>query len=86
LTPGVAGLYQVNFTVPSSGLTDGDASIAFDTDEALNVMSTISVSGFTGRAAQIDSSQRAAMLRSRAAAGPSFGKHTKNFRRALPER
>ncbi len=87
LTPGVAGLYQVNFTVPSSGLTNGDADIAFDTDEALNVMSTISLSGFTGRAAQTGSSPRAAMLRNRAvAAGPTFGKHTKNFRRALPER
>ncbi len=86
LTPGVAGLYQVNFTVPSSGLTNGDASIGFDTDEALNVMSTISVSGFTGRAVGLDSNRRSAMLRSRAAAGPTFGKHTKNFRRALPDR
>ena len=56
-------------------------------DEALNVMATINVSGFTGRAVELDSSRRAAMLRNRtAAAGPTFGKHTKNFRRALPER
>jgi uncharacterized protein (TIGR03437 family) len=86
LSPGLAGLYQVNFTVPSSGLTNGDASIAFDTDEALNVMSTMNVSGFTGRAAQMDTN-RASRLRSyAAAAGVTFGKHVKDFRRALPQR
>jgi len=46
LAPGLAGLYQVNFTVPSSGLANGDVSIAFDTAEALNEMATISLAGF----------------------------------------
>ena len=80
----MAGLYQVNFTIPSSGLTNGDASIGFDTDEALNVMSTISVSGFTGRALGLDFSALRSMSRRRAAANPTFGKHTKNLRRGLP--
>jgi uncharacterized protein (TIGR03437 family) len=76
LTPGVAGLYQVNFTLPSSGLANGDVNISFDTIEALNDMATINVSGFSGSAARIVPSHRASRLRSRTvAAGATSGKH-----------
>jgi uncharacterized protein (TIGR03437 family) len=87
LAPGFAGLYQVNFTVPSSGLANGDVLIEFNTPEALNEMSTISLSGFSNGAARIVPSGHAIRLRSRpAASGVTFGGHPKNFRRALPER
>jgi uncharacterized protein (TIGR03437 family) len=86
LAPGFAGLYQVNFTLPSSGLTDGDVSIAFGTIEAFNQMATIAVSGFSSVGAEIVPS-RTSMLRGRSgAAGAAYGRHAKNFRRALPER
>jgi uncharacterized protein (TIGR03437 family) len=86
LAPGFAGLYQVNFTVPGSGLTNGDNGIAFSTTEALNQMATINVSGFSGRTAQTATSRRNTILRRRAIAAGAHGKHAKNFRRALPER
>jgi len=82
LAPFFAGLYQVNLTVPASGLSDGDALIAFETVEALNQMATISLSGFSSRTAQIVPSHRASQLRHRSV----VGRHPKNFRRALPER
>lgn len=47
LAPGLSGLYQVDFTVPSSGLANGDVTIDFNTLEALTQMATISVSGFS---------------------------------------
>jgi len=90
LAPGIAGLYQVNFTVPESGLANGDVSIAFDTNEALNFMSTISLSGFTQSGQAVlghRASPRVALLRSRAAvAGSRYCGHAKKLRRALPER
>jgi uncharacterized protein (TIGR03437 family) len=83
LAPGIAGLYQVNFAVPTSGLQNGDVGIAFDTIEALNEMSTISLTGFSESGARIGPSRRASRLRGRfAAAGPN----AKKGRRALPER
>jgi uncharacterized protein (TIGR03437 family) len=86
LAPGFAGLYQVNFTVPSSGLTNGDVLIAFETEEALNEMSTISLSGFSDTSDGVPSS-RVSRPRSRSvAAGATFGRDAKKFRRALPER
>jgi uncharacterized protein (TIGR03437 family) len=90
LAPGFAGLYQVNFTVPdaSSGLANGDVTIDFDTLEALNTMSTISLSGFPQSAARVAPNRRAPRLRSHAiAAGATHGRPAKNSRhRALPER
>ena len=87
LAPGFVGLYQVNFTVPSSGLANGDVLIEFNTPEAFNEMATISLSGFPGGDARIVPSGHAISARSRlAASGAAFGGHPKNFRRALPER
>ncbi len=86
LAPGFAGLYQVNFTVPGSGLTNGDNGIAFNTTEALNQMATINVSGFSGRTAQTATSRRNSLLRRRAILAGTHAKHAKDFRRALPER
>lgn len=87
LAPGFAGLYQVNFTVPTSGLANGDVYIAFNTNEALNQMATISLSGFSQRAVRIVPGPRAFRLRSRAvAAGAIHNRHAKDFRRALPDR
>jgi uncharacterized protein (TIGR03437 family) len=87
LAPGFAGLYQVNFTVPASGLANGDVLIAFSTTEALNEMSTISLSGFPQAAARVVPGRRASRLRSRpVGAGATYGRHAKNVRRALPER
>jgi uncharacterized protein (TIGR03437 family) len=84
LTPGLAGLYQVNFTVPSSGLTNGDVMIAFETNEALNEMATISLSGFS-----LSEARTVARRRSRlrpVAAGATSVRPAKKVRRALPER
>lgn len=53
LAPGFAGLYQVNFTLPKSGLANGDAYINLDTYEALTAVATIRLSGFLGTAAQV---------------------------------
>ncbi len=53
LAPGYAGLYQVNFTLPTSGLENGDVSILFYTAEALEEMATIRVSGFATAAARV---------------------------------
>ena len=80
LAPGIAGLYQVNFTVPTDGLQNGDVSIAFDTREALNELSTISLTGFSETAARSGPNRRASRLRGR------VGPHAKKGRRALPDR
>ncbi len=87
LAPGFAGLYQINFTVPASGLANGEANISLATNEATNKMATINLSGFTQTAGQIVASRHTARLRSRAvAAGATYGRPAKKFRRALPER
>ena len=88
LAPGFAGLYQVNFTLPSSGLLNGDDYIAFGTNEAENEMATIAVSGFPAASAVKSSSHRPALRSSRAlAVCVSRGQLcAKSRRRALPER
>jgi uncharacterized protein (TIGR03437 family) len=83
LAPGFAGLYQVNFTVPSSGLANGDVLIAFITNEALNEMSTISLSGFPAASGLAVPIRRNSRLPSRPAGA---GRNAKKYRRALPER
>jgi uncharacterized protein (TIGR03437 family) len=79
LAPGFAGLYQVNFALPSTGLDNGDVFVAFATIEAENEMATISVSGYSssGDARRRVSGRRAIRQHARPA---------KNFRRALPDR
>jgi hypothetical protein len=86
LAPGLPGLYQVNFTMPTSGLENGDVDIVFYTTEAMNNMATISVSGFSARAVETTGGYRASKPRSRAIARRKAGKHPKDFRRALPSR
>ncbi|HMD47539.1 MAG TPA: hypothetical protein VKG79_00515, partial [Bryobacteraceae bacterium] len=87
LAPGFAGLYQVNFTVPDGGLTNGDNGIAFETIEGVNQMATISLGGFSSTSGMALPSARTLLPRSRtvAARARSAG-HPKNFRRALPAR
>jgi uncharacterized protein (TIGR03437 family) len=46
LAPGFPGLYQVNFTVPTSGLKSGNIYVQLETDDAVTEMSTISLTGF----------------------------------------
>ena len=53
LTPGLAGLYQVNFTLPTSGLPNGDVYVYFFANEGGNIMATMAVSGFPQSAAQV---------------------------------
>lgn len=84
LAPGFAGLYQVNFTVPASGLSNGDSIIGFGTVEALNEMATISLSGFSAQAVPSHSTSR--LRRPPVGSAAHFGRHAKNFRRALPDR
>jgi uncharacterized protein (TIGR03437 family) len=87
LAPGFAGLYQVNFTVPTRGVGNGDVPISFNTTEALNTMATISLTGFSEAATRTGTGHRASRLRGRAvAAGGAHGREVKNHRRALPER
>jgi len=66
LAPGLAGLFQVNFTLPMSGVANGDAYINFQTTEASNEMATISLSGYSRSAAPIIVSHRASRPRRRA--------------------
>jgi uncharacterized protein (TIGR03437 family) len=82
LTPGLAGLDQINFTLPSSGLTDGDVQIVFNTVEAFNDMATIRVSGFASRAVPAVAGRRSSRFRAR----PTHGVRAGQFRRALPPR
>jgi uncharacterized protein (TIGR03437 family) len=87
LAPGFAGLYQVNLTLPASGLTNGDVTIVFNTNEATNSMSTISLAGFSDTGGRVVPTHGVSRLMSRAVpASAARGKHAKNFRRALPER
>jgi uncharacterized protein (TIGR03437 family) len=79
LAPGFAGLYQVNFVLPPTGVANGDVFVFLATDEAENEMATISVSGYSSSG---DARRRARGRRAiRAHARPA-----KNFRRALPDR
>ena len=81
LAPGFAGLYQVNFTLPTTGLTNGDVFINFETLEATNEMATISVSGFSAAVPPAVAGRRVPRQRSRA-----HRANVKRRRRALPER
>lgn len=80
LAPGFAGLYQVNFEVPSGGLTNGDVFILLYTGEAITEMATIRVSGFPAPAARAVGGRRTPL--------PRNMRHgnQKSHRRALPER
>jgi uncharacterized protein (TIGR03437 family) len=65
LAPGLAWLYQVNFTLPTSGLENGDVYVYFETNEASNEMATIAVSGFPQSDARVKSRRRALRAQSR---------------------
>ena len=85
LAPGFAGLYQVNFKLPESGLKNGDVHIALETNEAENEMATINLSGFTEVSPFSISSGRASQRLRRAGLRNVAGRHDKSVRRALPE-
>jgi uncharacterized protein (TIGR03437 family) len=84
LAPGFAGLYQVNFTLPTTGLENGEAAIGFNTIEALNEMSTISLSGFPHSSARTVVDRRPPRLRHSVPSGVAYRRPVKGFRRALP--
>jgi len=85
LAPCCAGLYQVNFTLPSSdSIGNGDVFVVFETLEAQNVMSTIAVSGFTGAAIPA-SADAPKMVRPRIGMA-THSRGVQSHRRALPER
>ena len=87
LAPGFAGLYQVNFTLPTSGVANGDVGINFNTLEAETEMATVNVSGFSdGFARSVPGRPRAKLRRHAVAAGAPHVKAVKNHRRALPDR
>jgi uncharacterized protein (TIGR03437 family) len=87
LAPGLVGLYQVNFTVPSSGLQNGDVYIDFETQEASDEMATIAVSGFPQSSARAGRVPPAARRIHRRAASRSGGAADVSRRpRAIPKR
>jgi uncharacterized protein (TIGR03437 family) len=81
LAPGFAGLYQVNFTIPSTGLANGEISLGIETNEGFTTMATIDVSGFAATAAPT-------AVRLHHPRAPVVHPKTlvKSHRRALPER
>ena len=86
LAPYYAGLYQVNFTLPSAlSLANGDVYLALNTLEASNEMATVSLTGFSGASAPVSSKRRPSRLRRPATAAARVSK-AKNHRRALPDR
>jgi uncharacterized protein (TIGR03437 family) len=87
LAPGFAGLYQVNFTLPTTGLANGDVLINFETLEATNLMASISVSGFPAATTGVVPHRPAARQRRPAAGvGAAHPASLRHRRRALPER
>ena len=88
LAPGFPGLYQVNFVVPATGLSNGHVYISFQTNEATTEMSTISLSGFSQAAAQIAPNNRASFRRGPVASTRSTRGFAavKSRQRALPAR
>jgi uncharacterized protein (TIGR03437 family) len=85
LAPGFAGLYQVNFTLPTDGLEDGETLIVLGTEEAVNYMATITVSGYKSSGLAVPA--HSSLLRSRAAmAGRASFPRARTTRRALPAR
>jgi uncharacterized protein (TIGR03437 family) len=81
LAPGLVGLFQVNLTLPDSGLVNGAVRINFQTAEATNEMATMDVSGFPQPKAQAVAGGGASPRRRRAV-DPGVQSH----RRGLPER
>lgn len=87
LAPGLVGLYQVNFTVPSTGLANGDVYIDFETLEASNEMATIAVSGFpqsNARAGRVRPAAR--RIHRRLASRARHAADVTKRERAIPER
>ena len=88
LAPGFAGLYQINFAIPTGGLSNGDAIISIGTVEAVNSMATIPLAGFPQSPSLLVPSHLSSVRRVRAAArrGSSMSGRHMLKRRALPER
>ncbi|MGA2131157.1 MAG: hypothetical protein ABSH50_02495 [Bryobacteraceae bacterium] len=84
LAPDYAGLYQLNFTLPTSGLLNGDVYLVVETPEATNVMATIAISGFSGGAAVKETAKVPA--RPIIHGAPRGTPGAKSHRRALPAR
>ena len=83
LAPGFAGLYQVNFTLPTTGLANGEVYLGFGTNEAYNDMATIPVSGFPADAFRPASPHRA--IRPPVIRGTAVrARNMRDRRRALP--
>jgi uncharacterized protein (TIGR03437 family) len=88
--PGIPGLYQVNFTIPSNTkvLGNGAVYLDFETLEGTSFLATINLSGFshtTGVGAVPDIRRVAAGKRPKASATAALTKSHKRAR-ALPER
>jgi len=87
LAPGYAGLYQVNFTLPTAGLENTDVYIAFNTFEAVTELATIAVSGFPQSLAKpLPGHRPSRPARRTVAARTRHSGSVKDHRRALPAR
>jgi uncharacterized protein (TIGR03437 family) len=86
--PGAAGLDRMDFTLPTSGLVNGDVHLTLETNEAQNEMATIAVTGYSQR--RIDQGSSHALVRPgrhAPGAGVAHGRtHVESHRRGLPAR
>jgi uncharacterized protein (TIGR03437 family) len=79
LAPGFAGLYQVNFKIPATGLKNGDVYISLQTNEASTEMTTIRLSGFPASAAR--SAERQSRPRQSGITRQTFNRDARKHRR-----
>ena len=86
LAPYAAGLYQINFTLPDSGLANGESTIFLGTNEAFNGMATIDLSGFSSISGFSVSSPRVPRFRPDVLSSRAHSAHARLSRRALPGR
>ncbi len=84
LAPYAAGLYQINFTLPSNGLNNGESTIFVGTNEAFNGMATIDLSGFSSDGAGLSSPLPTSAPLLRKLAVPKSRARARTSRRALP--
>ena len=76
----------MNFSLPKSGLSNGDVSIALGTIEAFNEMATINVAGYSSGFGFVAPSQAGSRPRRPPTPGAAFRGHSRKARRALPDR